>query len=219
MPSLPFADASPDRIEERSLAIIDAEVGDPKPFAGLEWLVARRLVHTSADFELLSLLRFSPGAAQAGLDALRRGATVVTDTEMARCGIPLRRLNPLGCQVVCLMNDPEVVEQAAREGRTRAGLAAQKAAGLPGEKIYVVGNAPTALLALIEEIQGGRERPALVVGMPVGFVNAAESKDLLMELKDVPFVSIRGRKGGSALAASVINALAREATGVGHAGW
>lgn len=198
----------PEAIEARSLAIIDAEVPDPRPFRGLEWSVVRRMIHTSADFEMLDLVRFSPGACQAGLAALRRGGLVVTDTEMARAGIPLRRMTPLGCRVACLMNDPEAARLAREQGRTRAHVAVDLAVETLRPDIWVIGNAPTALLRLMEHLDAGHARPFLVVGMPVGFVNAAESKDLLLARADVPFVTIRGRKGGSALAASVVNALA-----------
>lgn len=209
----------PLEIERRSLEIIDAEVPEPRPFAGVEWEVVRRMIHTTADFELLELVRFHPDAVAAGLAALRAGAAIVTDTEMARAGIPLRRMTPLGCTVRCLMNDPRVAAMARENGTTRALAAVDLAAGpdraagaaaasVPVPDIWVVGNAPTALIRLLEHVRAGTLRPALVVGMPVGFVNAAESKELLLAQSDAPYVTVRGRKGGSALAACVINALA-----------
>lgn len=203
-------------IETRSFAVIDAEVSEPRPFQGAQWEVARRLVHTSADFQLLELLRFHPRALDAGVEALRRGATIVTDTEMARMGIPERRLAPLGARAVCLLNAPETAALAARLGLTRTAAAVDLAVEgrseqLPeglGDCIVAIGNAPTALLRLLHWLREGASPPALIVGMPVGFVNAAESKQCLLEQQEIPFITIRGRKGGSPLAAATCNALA-----------
>ena len=200
--------SAPEAIEAASLAIIDAEVPEPRPYRGPQWPIVRRLIHTSADFELLDLVRFSPGAVQAGLAALKAGATIVTDTEMARCAIPARRLTPLGCTVRCLLNDPDVVAAAAAAGGTRAAAAMDVALNLPGPLVLAIGNAPTALLRLLQRLDEGAPAPALVIGMPVGFVNAAESKALLMTRADVPWIAISGRKGGSALAGATVNALA-----------
>lgn len=198
---------SPDTIEAESFRIIDSEVPAPRPFEGIHWEIVRRMIHTTADFEMLDIVRFGGNAVQSGLDALKSGCTIVTDTEMARRGIPMRRMDPLGCKVECLMNDERVANLARFHGTTRAFAAVDVAVSDIAPAIWVVGNAPTALMRLVEHIKGGRATPALVVGMPVGFVNAAESKALLMQL-DTPFVSIEGRKGGSPLAACVINALA-----------
>ncbi|OLN27087.1 Cobalt-precorrin-8x methylmutase [Desulfovibrio sp. DV] len=203
---LPITD--PEAIEAASLAIIDAEMPEPRPFAGAHWDIVRRLIHTTADFELASLVRFSDDAVQAGLTALDQGATIVTDTEMARCAIPLRRVTPFGCTVRCFMNDPGVVAAAAAANSTRAALAVDFALDLPGPLIFAIGNAPTALLRLLKRLDGGAPAPALVIGMPVGFVNAAESKALLQTRADVPWITIKGRKGGSALAGATVNALA-----------
>ena len=199
---------APEAIEARSLAIIDAEVPAPRPFSGPHWDIVRRLIHTTADFELLDLVRFSPGAVQAGLSALDAGATIITDTEMARCAIPTRRMTPLGCTVRCLLNDPGVVAAAKASGCTRAAEAIDAALALPGPLVFAIGNAPTALLRLLKRLDEGAPAPVLVIGMPVGFVNAAESKALLMTRADVPWITISGRKGGSALAGATVNALA-----------
>ena len=204
----PQSTMEPAAIERLSFAIIDAETPEPRPFTGHHWEVARRLVHTSADFELLSLLRFHPLAVTAGLEALRSGATIVTDTRMAQMGIPLRRLDALGATSVCLMNDPAVMARAKEQGVTRARVAMDMAANITGPVIFAIGNAPTALLRLLELLDAGQAAPALIVGMPVGFVNAAESKETLMAQDRVPYVAIAGRKGGSALAAATVNALA-----------
>ncbi|MFZ5425755.1 MAG: precorrin-8X methylmutase [Thermodesulfobacteriota bacterium] len=205
----------PAAIEKNSFAIIDLEVLEPRPFQGPRWEVARRLVHTSADFELLGLLRFSPGAVRAGVAALRCGAVVVTDTRMCQAGIPMRRLAPLGASTLCLMDDPGLAARARELGVTRARLAVDEAAKLNGPVIFAIGNAPTALLRLLELMDEGRVRPELVIGMPVGFVNAAESKDLLIARHDVPHIAIQGRKGGSPLAAACVNALAELALRAG----
>lgn len=197
----------PDEIERESFRIIDSEVLEPRPFEGAMWEIVRRMIHTTADFEMLDLVRFHENAVQSGLNALKNGCTIVTDTEMAKRGIPVRRTDPLGCKVVCLMNDDRVVARAKAEEITRAKAAVDVAVSEIKPEIYVVGNAPTALIRLVEHFDNGLASPALVVGMPVGFVNAAESKALLMS-RDIPYIAIEGRKGGSALAASVVNALA-----------
>lgn len=199
---------APMEIENESMRIIESEVPEPRPYAGDEWLVVRRMIHTSADFEMLDLVRFSPGAVDTGREALARGCRVFTDTEMARCAIPMRRLEPLGCSVTCLMNDPAVMERAKREGITRAKAAVDKSAADMAGGIVVIGNAPTALLRLLELVEAGQAAPALVVGMPVGFVNAAESKAMLAAQTHVPFITIEGRKGGSPLAGCAVNAMA-----------
>ena len=195
-------------IEAESLRIIESEVPEPRVYAGDEWLVVRRMIHTTADFELLDLVRFHPRAVEAGKRALAGGCTLVTDTEMARAGIPDRRMDALSCTVRCLMRDPEVLALSKELGCTRARAAVDFAIERIKPAIWVIGNAPTALLRLLEHIEAGRAEPALVIGMPVGFVNAAESKALLMAQSRVPYIAIAGRKGGSALAASVVNALA-----------
>lgn len=212
----------PEDIERESFRLIDAEVPEPRPFAGPAWEVVRRMIHATADFELLSLARFHPGAIEAGLTALAAGAVMVTDTEMARMGIPQRRLEPLGCRAVCLIGDPRAAEAARREGTTRTAAAVDLAVDLargPGivaetphaPLVFVIGNAPTALLRLVDHMRAGRVRPALVAGMPVGFVNAAQSKARLADFGDtpagVPYITIQGRKGGSTSAAAAVNAL------------
>ncbi len=198
----------PDEIEQLSFSIIDSEVPEPRPFEGDQWVVVRRMIHTTADFELLRLVRFHPMAVESGLAAIRGGCLIVTDTEMARMGIGDRRLARWGCKVECHIGDPEVAARSSTEGMTRAASAVDMVSERIDGGIYVVGNAPTALMRLVDLIEAGQCRPALVVGMPVGFVNAAESKERLMGQDKVPYITVVGRKGGSAMAASVINALA-----------
>ena len=199
---------TPAEIEARSFAIIDAEVGPCPPFSGEAWSIARRLVHTSGDFSLLSDLHLPDAAIQAGLRALRAGSPIFTDTEMLRAGIPMRRLTRTGNRVECILARPGLAETAERLGITRA-----RAGMLSLEKelagaVVAIGNAPTALLALLELLQAGCPSPALVIGMPVGFVNAAESKELLLATPGVLSLVLRGRRGGSPLAAATVNALA-----------
>ena len=195
-------------IEAESLRIIESEVPEPRAFAGDEWAIVRRMIHTTADFGLLELVHFHPQAVAVGRRALAAGCTLVTDTEMARAGIPERRMNALGCTVRCLMRDPEVLALSQAQGITRARAAVDFAVADIRPAIYVIGNAPTALLRLLEHIEAGRALPALIIGMPVGFVNAAESKDLLLAQSRIPYIAVAGRKGGSPLAASAVNALA-----------
>jgi precorrin-8X/cobalt-precorrin-8 methylmutase len=196
----------PEEIEAQSFRIIDEEAG-VHGFSPEQWPVVRRMIHTSADFEYKKTVRFHPNALKAGLEAIRQGKTIVTDTNMARVGIRKKELSRFGVAVECYISDPKVGRIAADTGATRAKAAVDAAIeAMPGG-IYVIGNAPTALLRLIELIKSGRASPALIIGLPVGFVNAAESKAALIEL-DHPYISNIGRKGGSNVAASVVNALA-----------
>lgn len=208
MPTVELDPAStPQEIEARSFAIIDAEIPEPRPFSGGLWEVARRCVHTLGDTEVVADLRLSQDGLAAGVAALRRGCTVYTDTRMAAAGLPLRRLTPLGVTVTPLMGLPGLEEISRRRGvtRSRAGIVmiADRLAG----QIMVIGNAPTALLALLKALEQGAPAPALIVGMPVGFVNAAQSKELLRQ-SPWPHFTLLGRKGGSAVAAACVNALA-----------
>jgi len=204
---------SPESIEARSFEIIDKEVPEPRPFTGPAWSVVRRMIHASADFELLSLVRIHPLAVESGLTALQSGARVITDTEMARSGITTRRIQALGASVHCFLNDPGVMEEAREKSLTRSALAVERACQAKGRSIFVIGNAPTALFRLLELIRENRAEPDLIIGMPVGFVGAAESKEHLMHQDRIPWITIKGRKGGSPLAASCLNGLAELALG------
>jgi len=200
----------PEAIESLSFQIIDREAG-PHGFSERQWTVIRRMIHTSADFDYMDTVRFHPNAIDAGIQAIRQGNNVVTDTNMAKAGIRGKELANYGGQVHCLITDPDVARAAKQAGSTRAEAAVDAAVNLMDGGIYVVGNAPTALLRLIELINSRTARPALVVGLPVGFVNAAESKAELIQM-DIPYISNVGRKGGSNLAASVVNALIIQAS-------
>ncbi len=198
----------PEEIERLSFSIIDREVPKPRPFEGDEWKVVRRMIHSTADFELLELVRFHPEAIQKGLEAIKKGCLIVTDTEMARSGIGRGRLRRWGCKIECLIGDERVRKEAEVKGTSRASAAVDLVSERINDGIYVIGNAPTALMRLLDLIEGGMCVPALVVGIPVGFVNASESKERLIAQTKVPYITVKGRKGGSALAASVVNALA-----------
>jgi precorrin-8X/cobalt-precorrin-8 methylmutase len=195
----------PHEIEQRSFAIIDAEAGS-HGFTPEQWSIVRRMIHTSADFDYMNDIRFHPRSISAGIKVIRTGGTVYTDTNMARTGIRERDLAPFGAETKCLMASEEIARMAANEGITRARAAVDAVAHRLDNGIYVVGNAPTALLRLIELVRLEKANPALIIGLPVGFVNAAESKAELMET-DTPYITNTGRKGGSNVAASVVNAL------------
>jgi len=204
----------PDEIEALSFKIIDEEAG-PHDFPDDKWQIVRRMIHTSADFEYLASTRFHPEAVDAGIRAIQTGRTIVTDTHMALAGIRKQAIMHFGGSATCLINDPAVAAAARQAGSTRAKAAAEAAAEIMDGGIYVVGNAPTALFEVIRLIFAGQAAPALVVGLPVGFVNAVESKQALLEI-DIPYITNVGRKGGSNLAASVINALIIQATAEGR---
>ena len=200
----------PADIERTSISIITRELDElglnPPPETAA---VVTRVIHTTADFDYAKNLRFTPGAVQAAVRALQRGAVIVTDTNMALAGISRPGLAKLGCEAVCYMADPAVAEAAKQAGTTRAVAAMHRAAREHPGAILAVGNAPTALLTIAEEIEAGL-RPALVIGVPVGFVNVVESKETLFavcEQHGVPAIAAMGRKGGSNVAAAICNAL------------
>ena len=197
----------PEQIEQSSFNIIDQEAGSHN-FAAEQWPIVRRMIHTTADFEYQQMVRIHPGAISAGLGAIKAGKPIITDTNMARVGIRKKELEPFGVSVKCFINDSAVQEMARQNGITRAKAAVDAAVAEMNGGIYVVGNAPTALMRLIELVAKKKAHPALIIGLPVGFVNAAESKAALIEL-DHPYISNIGRKGGSNVAASVVNALAK----------
>ncbi len=195
----------PDEIEKQSFAIItDLLAG--RSFPAGEDEIVKRVIHTTADFEYAENLIFSPGAVNRAKEALAAGATVVTDTGMALAGISKPTLGRLGGRAVCFIADPEVAAEAKARGVTRAVVSMERAAGLPGELIFAIGNAPTALLRLRELIREGAFCPALVIGVPVGFVNVVEAKELFLG-EETPYIIARGRKGGSNVAAAIVNAL------------
>ena len=195
----------PADIEKRSMEIITSELGGrtwPEP----EFSIVKRCIHTSADFDYADNLCFSENAARIGMDAIRRGAHIVTDTRMAWSGINKRKLAEFGGEAYCFMADEDVAAEAKERGVTRAAICMERGAALSGEVIFAIGNAPTALIRLYEMIREGQVKPALIIGAPVGFVNVVESKELIMEA-GVPYIVPRGRKGGSNIAATICNAM------------
>jgi precorrin-8X/cobalt-precorrin-8 methylmutase len=193
-------------IENGSFAIIDDEVG-PHAFEPGAWQVVRRVIHATADFEFKELMRFHPDAIASGVAALRRGCPVIVDVKMITAGLNEARLSAYGCIVHAFISDDDVIATAKANDTTRAIEAMHKAhrLGLLDGAIVVIGNAPTALLAIAQLVRDGA-RPALVVGVPVGFVSAAESKEAILDLP-TPYIVARGRKGGSPVAVAIIHAL------------
>ena len=202
---------APAEIEQRSMEIIASEMG-PVDFTQEQMPVVKRCIHTSADFDYAKYLRFPPGAVAAGLAAIRSGCTIVTDTQMARAGINKKVLGKFGGQAVCFMSDEDVAAEARERGETRATVSMERAANLQGPVILAIGNAPTALVRACELMEEGRFVPALVIGVPVGFVNVVESKELLAAASGEHIVAM-GRKGGSNVAATICNALLYMASG------
>ena len=199
----------PAQIEKRSFEIITEELGDRALVPGTEPVV-KRCIHTSADFDYADNLVFSENVVEKALSALRRGASIVTDTQMAKAGINKKKLAQYGGQVYCFMSDEDVAEAARENGTTRAAASMDKAAELyqrTPELIFAIGNAPTALVRLYELVREGGLAPGLIIGVPVGVVNVVQSKEMLLELKDQPYIVARGRKGGSNIAACICNAL------------
>lgn len=195
----------PMEIERRSFEIITEELGDKKLIPGTE-AVVKRCIHTSADFDYADNLCFSEHVIEKSLEAIRNGACIVTDTQMAKAGINKKALARYGGEVYCFMSDEEVARIAKEQGTTRATASMDKAASLDKKLIFAIGNAPTALVRLYELIQNGQLSPELIIGVPVGFVNVVQSKELIMEM-DVPYIVAKGRKGGSNIAACICNAL------------
>lgn len=201
----------PEDIERCSFEIISREMGDvdrtPEELA-----ILKRVIHATADFDYVDNLVFSHGAADRALSAIRKGAAFITDTKMASAGINRTALYGAGCQAECYIDDPLVAQMAKINGTTRAAASMDCVVGLTGNVILAVGNAPTALVRACELIREGKLNPSLVIGVPVGFVNVEESKQMLLDM-NVPSIVARGRKGGSTVAAAVCNALLYLATG------
>ena len=191
-------------IEKRSFAIITEELGYELPEDKAP--IIKRCIHTSADFDYAQNLMFSDDVVEKALKALKNGACIVTDTQMAKAGINKKALQKFGGEVYCFMSDEEGAEIARKNGTTRATASMDKAAALQKPLIFAIGNAPTALVRLYELIEDGKLQPELIIGVPVGFVNVVQSKELIMQA-DVPYIVAKGRKGGSNIAACICNAL------------
>lgn len=199
-----FENVLPADIERRSFEIIESEL--PREIESGIKPIVKRVIHTTADFDYVDNLCFSENAVEIIKAAIRNGADIVTDTQMARSGINKKRLAEFGGEVHCFMSDADVAESAKRNGTTRAAASMEKAAKLGKDVIFAIGNAPTALIKLHELIERKKINPVAVIGVPVGFVNVVQAKELIMTV-DVPYIVARGRKGGSNVAAAICNAL------------
>ena len=201
--------SDPYEIEKRSMEIIESRL--PAGIPEENKAVVKRVIHCTADFDYAQNLAFSDGAVQKAITALRSGCSIVTDTQMAYAGINKAVAEKLGCAVHCFMSDPDVAELAKKRGCTRAVISMEKALKLNIPLIFAIGNAPTALLKIKEMIDAGAIKPLLIIGVPVGFVNVVESKEAIMET-DIPYIVARGGKGGSNVAAAIVNALMYQIT-------
>ncbi|MDH4184843.1 MAG: precorrin-8X methylmutase [Nitrospinota bacterium] len=201
---------APERIEQMSFEAIDRECG-PHQFTPEQWVVVRRMIHTTADFGLMGEVRFSPGAIEAGIEAFRKKSPIYADSNMIKAGLSLARLtkvNPAYTKddVHCHIADPDVAAECKKSGAPRSLFAARKAKSALDGGVAVIGNAPVALMEISRMIAEGEARPALVIAMPVGFIHVVESKEELMSL-DVPYIVAGGRRGGSPMAVSVVHSL------------
>ncbi|ULL14002.1 precorrin-8X methylmutase [Paenibacillus sp. H1-7] len=203
----------PQEIEEQSFRMITEELGE-HPFTDEQYSVVQRVIHASADFELGRSMLFHKDAIRAGIEAIRAGKTIVADVQMVQVGISKPRIAKFGGDVRVYISDPDVMEEAKRLNTTRAIISIRKAIREADGGIFAIGNAPTALLELIRLVKEGEAKPGLVIGVPVGFVSAAESKEELAKL-DIPFITNIGRKGGSPVAVASVNALSLMAERLG----
>lgn len=202
----------PAEIEKKSMEIITRELAG-KAIDPQNEQVIKRVIHTTADFDYAENLVFSQGAVQKAVEAVKSGACIVTDTQMAKAGINKKALASFGGEVFCFMSDEDVARAAEREGTTRAVQSMEKACGIRRPLIFAIGNAPTALVKLCELIDEKKVEPKVVIGVPVGFVNVVESKELLLAHAGIPQIVSRGRKGGSNVAAAICNAILYTAMG------
>ena len=209
---------SPSEIEKRSFEIITRELAEMeqagtipslKDFTDVQLKIIKRCIHTTADFDYISTMRFSKGAVEKFAALIREGATIVTDTNMALSGINKTELSKYGCSARCFMADEDIIKKAAESGITRASASMEKAMGLGGPVIFVSGNAPTALVTLKKAYDNGSFNPDFIIGVPVGFVNVVAAKELITET-DIPYIINSGRKGGSNVAAAIVNAMLYE---------
>lgn len=200
----------PREIEKKSMMIIEESLPQLQQAEGREREIIKRVIHTTGDLSCASLVKIAPGAVDAGLAAIRGGRNIITDVNMLKTGLIKERMNCFGVTAHCLISDPEVIAEAGKTGQTRAMVAMRKGAALAGGGIIAVGNAPTALFELCRMIREGEARPALVVGTPVGFVGAAESKEVLMDT-GILYITMPGTRGGSTVAAAIINSLLLQA--------
>ena len=194
-------------IEDESMEIIEREVGS-HPYNDMEWPIVRRVIHATADFDFAgeNKIVFHKDAITSGINALKNGCSIIADVNGVIGGLNKQNPKDFGNNLICNISDPDLAERAKQENKTRAQMSMRVAASEINGGVVVIGNAPTALLEVIKMIREGVTKPALVIGIPVGFVSAAESKEELQTV-DVPFITNTGRKGGSSCAASIVNAL------------
>ena len=197
----------PQQIEEKSFQLIEERVSSHS-FKQRESTIVRRMIHATVDFDLVQTTTFHPEALSLGITALRAGVPIITDTRMVKAGISLKRLRTYKTKIFCAISRGDVIREARSTGKTRAATAMHKLTDALGGSIIAIGNAPTALFELLEIAENKSHRPALIVGVPVGLVGARESKELLIK-SGIPAITVRGEKGGSPLAASIINGLAQ----------
>jgi precorrin-8X/cobalt-precorrin-8 methylmutase len=196
-------------IEKRSFEIIESEVGSRYQYNENEWVIVRRVIHATADFDFAGdgKILFHTKAIESAFNALSKRCTIVSDVDMVLAGISKKSIHDLGLKAVCYISDPVVAEEARMSGKTRSETAMRRAAEDMDGGIIAIGNAPTALHEVINMVREGVTKPALVIGMPVGFVSAVESKEEVAKMNDSPFITNVGRKGGSAAVSSIMNAI------------
>ena len=210
MKQILFEQLAPDKIEQRSFEIITEELGG-RTFDPLQEPIIKRVIHTTADFDYADNLVFSPGVVEHAHRLLQNGACIVTDTKMAMSGINKSALLKLGAEVYNFISDEDVIAESEKTGKTRSAVAMEKAARLNRPTIFAIGNAPTALIRLYELMEKDGFRPGMIIGVPVGFVNVVQAKELIVSA-DVPYIVAKGRKGGSNVAAAIVNALMYQLT-------
>ena len=204
MKSIKFVE--PHNIEKRSFEMIQEEMGSINLNKEIEPIV-KRVIHTSADFDYLNNMCFSENVVKKAKEVIKSGGTIVTDTNMAYSGINKKAAAKYGVNIRCFMAETDVAEEALKRGETRAAVSMERASKIEGPVILAVGNAPTALIKLYEMIKAGIFKPDVIIGVPVGFVNVVEAKELIMSLDNVEYIVAKGRKGGSNIAAAICNAL------------
>lgn len=210
MKQIQIEQLSPEKIEQRSFEIITEELAG-RTFAPLQEPIIKRVIHTTADFDYADNLVFSPGVVEHAHRLLQNGACIVTDTKMAMSGINKTALSKLGAEVYNFISDDDVAVEAKRRGETRSAIAMEKAARLNRPTIFAIGNAPTALIRLHEMMENDGFCPGMIIAVPVGFVNVVQAKELILSA-EVPSIVARGRKGGSNVAAAIVNALMYQLT-------
>lgn len=197
----------PNYIETRSMQIIESEMKDTKQFSADELAIAKRVIHTTADFEYEELIKFSQGCINKIRNNLKQGCKIYSDTNMIAVGVNRVLLRKHNIEIVNYVHDDDVKERAIEKGVTRSMVAMEKAFNDKNIGLYMIGNAPTALIKLIELSKENGTTPPPIIGVPVGFVGAKESKDMLMQNEDYSWISVYGRKGGSTVAVAIVNAI------------